>query len=44
MMDAVLPATWRVEVPRSIEKRAAWIKFGLLGGVLGYYLRHARHD
>jgi NosR/NirI family transcriptional regulator, nitrous oxide reductase regulator len=37
-LDAILPARWRVEVPRSIEKRAAWIKFGILGGVIAYYL------
>jgi polyferredoxin len=37
-LDAILPAAWRVEVPRSIEKRAAWIKFGILGGVIAYYL------
>jgi NosR/NirI family nitrous oxide reductase transcriptional regulator len=36
--DAILPARWRVEVPRSIEKRAAMIKFGVLGGVIVYYL------
>jgi NosR/NirI family transcriptional regulator, nitrous oxide reductase regulator len=37
-LDAVLPRRWRVEVPRSIERRAAWIKFGLLFGVIGYYI------
>lgn len=41
-LDAILPATWRVEVPRSIEKRAAWIKFGILAGVIAYYL--VTHD
>ena len=38
LLDATLPARWRVNVPRSIEKRAAPIKFGLLAGVLVYYL------
>ncbi len=38
LMDAVLPSAWRVEVPKAIERRAGWIKFGLLGGVLAYYL------
>jgi polyferredoxin len=38
MLDAILPAKWRVEVPRAIEQRAAWIKFGILGGVIAYYL------
>jgi NosR/NirI family transcriptional regulator, nitrous oxide reductase regulator len=42
VLDAVLPATWRVNVPRSIEKRAAMIKFGILGGVIVYYL--VTHD
>ena len=37
-LDAVLPARWRVNVPRSIEKRAAWIKFGILFGVIAYYV------
>lgn len=42
LIDAVVPASWRVEVPRAIEARAAWIKFGLLGAVLAYYI--ATHD
>jgi polyferredoxin len=42
LMDAVIPSRLRVEVPRAIERRAAWIKFGLLGGVLAYYL--VTHD
>ena len=37
-LDAVLPRGWRVEVPRAIEQRAAWIKFGVLGSVIVYYL------
>jgi polyferredoxin len=37
-LDAILPAKWRVEVPRSIEKRASLIKFGVLAGVIAYYL------
>ena len=31
-----------LEIPARIERRAAWIKFGLLGAVLVYYL--ATHD
>ena len=38
LMDAVLPARLRFEVPRAIELRAAWIKFALLGSVLAYFL------
>jgi len=41
-LDAILPAKWRVDVPRSIEKRAALIKFGVLAGVVGYYI--VTHD
>jgi NosR/NirI family nitrous oxide reductase transcriptional regulator len=37
LMDAALPSAWRVEVPKAIEARAAWIKFGLLASVLAYY-------
>ncbi len=37
-LDAVIPRRWRFDVPRPIEKRAAWIKFGILFGVIGYYL------
>ncbi|MGE3887321.1 MAG: 4Fe-4S binding protein [Vicinamibacterales bacterium] len=42
LMDAVLPAKWRMEVPKPLEARAAWIKFGVLAGVLAYYV--ATHD
>jgi polyferredoxin len=38
LVDAVLPASWRLEVPKAIERRASWIKFGLLAAVLAYYL------
>jgi polyferredoxin len=37
LMDRVVPARFRVEVPRRIEDRAAWIKYGLLGGVILYF-------
>ena len=37
-LDAVLPASWRVDVPKSIEKRASFIKFGVLAGVIAYYM------
>ena len=38
LMDAVFPDRWRVNVPRPLERRAAWIKFGLLGATVTYYL------
>ena len=37
-LDVILPAHWRFEVPRAIEKRASLIKFGILAAVLGYYV------
>jgi polyferredoxin len=38
LMDAVLPRGWRVDVPRALERRAAWIKFGILGATLLYFV------
>lgn len=38
LMDAVLPARLRIEPPPWIERRAAWIKYGLLGAVVIYFL------
>ena len=38
LMDRWVPARLRVEVPRRIEDRAAWVKYGLLGGILVYFL------
>jgi NosR/NirI family transcriptional regulator, nitrous oxide reductase regulator len=37
LMDRVVPARLRFEVPRRIEDRAAWVKYGLLGGVIVYF-------
>ena len=37
-LDVILPAHWRFDVPRAIEKRASLIKFGILAAVLGYYV------
>jgi polyferredoxin len=38
LMDAVLPRRLRLAVPRAIERRAAWIKFGLLAVTLAYFV------
>jgi polyferredoxin len=38
LMDRVVPARLRVEVPPWLERRAAWIKYGLLGVTLLYFL------
>lgn len=37
LMDRVVPARLRVEVPRWLEQRAALIKYGLLGATLLYF-------
>ena len=42
LMDRVVPAKLRYEVPRRLEDRAAWIKYGVLGSVLVYFL--VTHD
>ena len=37
LMDRVVPARLRVEVPKWLEQRAALIKYGLLGATLFYF-------
>lgn len=41
LMDRVVPARLRVEVPPRIERRAAGIKYGLLAATLAYFLATA---
>ena len=38
LMDQVLPSKWRVNVPRAIERRASLIKYGILAGVIIYFI------
>ena len=38
LMDRVVPARLRVDVPTWLERRAALVKFGLLGATLLYFL------
>jgi len=38
LMDAVVPARLRLTVPVTIERRAAWIKYGLLAVTVGYFV------
>ena len=38
ILDRIVPARWRVEVPRALERRASWIKYGILAGAIGYFL------
>jgi NosR/NirI family nitrous oxide reductase transcriptional regulator len=42
LMDAVVPNKLRVELPAKLERRAAWVKYGLLAGVLAYFV--VTHD
>lgn len=41
LMDRVVPARLRVEVPPWLDRRAAWIKYGLLAATLAYFLATA---
>ncbi len=38
LMDKLLPARWRVELPPWLERRAIYVKYVLLVAVLGYFL------
>jgi polyferredoxin len=38
LVDAIVPARWQVKIPRAIERRASWIKYGILTGVIAYFL------
>ena len=38
LLDRVVPARWRVDVPRAVERKAAWIKYAILGGAVTYFL------
>jgi polyferredoxin len=38
LIDAIVPARWRLDIPRAIERRAAYIKYGILAGAIVYFL------
>jgi polyferredoxin len=38
LMDSILPARWRVSVPRGLERRASLIKYGILAGAIAYFV------
>lgn len=38
LMDMIVPSRLRVEVPRHIEEKAIYIKYGLLGATILYFL------
>jgi polyferredoxin len=43
LMDRIFPKRWRYEVPKKIERRAGLIKYGILAGVIVYYLATRDH-
>ena len=38
LMDSVIPATWRYDVPLKLERRASFVKYGILGGAILYFI------
>jgi len=38
LVDSIVPARWQVKIPRAIERRASWIKYGILTGVVVYFI------
>jgi len=38
LIDAIVPARFRFEVPKALEERASYIKYVILFGAIGYYL------
>jgi NosR/NirI family nitrous oxide reductase transcriptional regulator len=38
LIDAIVPAKWRLTIPRAIERRAAYIKYGILGSAIVYFV------
>jgi len=38
LIDAVVPARFRVNIPEPLERRAGYIKYGILFAAVGYYL------
>ena len=38
LLDATLPERWRVNVPPALERRAGWIKFGVLAVTITYFV------
>jgi hypothetical protein len=38
LIDAIVPARFRVDVPVALERRASYIKYGILAAAVGYFL------
>jgi NosR/NirI family transcriptional regulator, nitrous oxide reductase regulator len=41
IIDRVFPRRWRVQVPLAVERKANYIKYGILAGILAYFLATA---
>ena len=42
LIDAIVPRRFQLEIPARLERRASWIKYGILFGAIAYYL--ATHE
>jgi hypothetical protein len=38
LIDAIVPARFRIEIPKPLEERASYIKYGILLGAVVYYV------
>jgi polyferredoxin len=38
LLDKIVPAKLRIDVPRKVEQRAVYIKYAVLAGAVGYFL------
>ena len=38
LIDRIVPARWQVKVPRALERRASYVKYAILVGVIAYFL------
>jgi polyferredoxin len=38
LLDRIVPGRWQVKVPRVLERRASYIKYGILAAVIVYFL------
>jgi polyferredoxin len=43
LMDKIVPQRLRVNIPRALERRAGYIKYGILAAVIAYYLMTRDH-
>ena len=38
LIDRIVPERWQVKIPRALERRASWIKYGILAGAIAYFV------